>query len=128
MLADLPDGDRAAMVRARAELELASIDDVEAISGAGRNLEGPALGHGDLVAASAVQGDAPGESGWVRWCARLLHDGLLSRLSGLRGVPPPAGPFLYVPKLYPNPDNLYILRGYFLVESPRRLSGRCGDE
>jgi hypothetical protein len=43
-------------------------------------------------------------SGWVRvGCARLfgVHSGVLSLWAGLRGVSPPAGPFLYpTPSLY----------------------------
>jgi hypothetical protein len=44
-------------------------------------------------------------SGWVRvGCARLVHGGLPSRLSGLRGILGglPAGPFLYVQVLSHN--------------------------
>jgi hypothetical protein len=44
-----------------------------------------------------VAGEALGVGGW---CGKVLHGGLLSRLSGLRGASTPPGPLLYLKVFY----------------------------
>jgi hypothetical protein len=46
-----------------------------------------------------VAGEALG-SGVGGWCGKVVHGGLLSRLSGLRGASTPPGPLLYLKVFY----------------------------